>query len=100
MARQTKITVETDSLFILRARSSNRRWCTGCGAEVEMIDIENIGVVSNFDRAGLEEWLNSADLHTSQSPEGVSLICLNSLMARVQNPIPDRSAVIKAKESK
>lgn len=99
MAKQTTITIETDSLLILQARSSNRRWCPACSAEVEMIGLENIGVVSNLDRLALEQWLNSASLHCSQFPDGTSLICLNSLLASVQNQLPDRSAVVKAKES-
>ena len=35
MAKQTKITIETDSLLILRGRSSVRAWCPRCAAEVE-----------------------------------------------------------------
>jgi hypothetical protein len=50
-----------------------------------MIALENVGVVSNLDRAALEEWLNSGELHRSQGTDGTSQICLNSLLARVQN---------------
>lgn len=85
MAKQTTITIETDSLFILRGQTSNRAWCPLCVAEAEMIEVENLRVVSNLERTGLEEWLNSAELHRSQSPNGSALICLNSLLARVQN---------------
>ncbi len=101
MAKQTTITVETDSLLILQARSSNRHWCPACNAEVEMIAMEQIGVVSNLDRPALEQWLNSAGLHRSQQPNGSTLLCMKSLLARVQNPqLPDRTAVVDAKESK
>jgi hypothetical protein len=50
-----------------------------------MIALENAGVISNLDRPALEEWLNSCDLHRSQAADGSVLICLNSLLARVQN---------------
>ena len=50
-----------------------------------MIALENAGVISNLDRPALEEWLNSGNLHRSQAADGSGLICLNSLMARVQN---------------
>jgi len=85
MAKQTKITMETDSLLILRGRNSNRAWCPQCSAEAEMIALENVGVISNLDRSAVEEWLNSGELHRSKLPGGSALICLNSLLARVQN---------------
>lgn len=85
MAKQTKITIETDSLLILRSRNLKRAWCPLCVAEVEMIALENAGVISNLDRPALEEWLNSGNLHRSQADDGSVLICLNSLLARVQN---------------
>ena len=84
MAKQTKITIETDSLLILRSRSSRRAWCPLCSAEGEMIALESVGLVSNLERPALEEWLNAGELHRSQSGDGSVLICLNSLLARVQ----------------
>jgi len=35
-------------------------------------------------QAALEEWMNSGELHRSQTPDGSTLICLNSLLAWVQ----------------
>lgn len=85
MAKQTKITIESDSLLILQGRSSSRGWCPVCGAEAEMVALENVGVISNLDRTALEEWLNSGELHRSQAADGSLQVCLNSLLARVQN---------------
>jgi hypothetical protein len=84
MAKQTRITIETDSLLILRGRSSLRAWCSQCAAEVETIALEDMGVVSNLEPHELEEWLNSGDLHRLQAADGSALTCLNSLLARVQ----------------
>ncbi len=101
MTRQTKVTIETESLLILQARTSNRRWCPACGLEGEMIALENLGVVSNLEEAAVEQWLNSSALHRSSAPDGSTLICLNSLLARVHTQqLSDRSAVADAKESK
>jgi len=47
--------------------------------------LENIGVVSNLNRPDLEAWLNSGELHRSRAADGSVLVCLNSLLARVQN---------------
>ena len=84
MAKQTKITIESDSLLILRGRSSTRVWCPLCGADAEMIALENMGVISNLDRPAVEEWLNSGELHRSQAADGSVQVCLNSLLSRVQ----------------
>jgi hypothetical protein len=83
MAKQTKITIETESLLVLRGRSSKRAWCPRCAAEVDMIALETAGVVSNLEPAALEEWLNSAELHQLQAADGSTLTCLNSLLAHV-----------------
>jgi hypothetical protein len=83
MAKQTTITIESDSLLILRGRNSRREWCPLCAAEGEMIALEDTGVISNLERRALEEWLNSGELHRSQAADGSTLICLNSLLARV-----------------
>jgi hypothetical protein len=84
MAKQTNITIETDSLLIVRCRSSNRAWCPRCAVEVEMIALENVGVISNLQPPALQELLNSGDLHRSRATGGSTLICLNSILARVQ----------------
>lgn len=84
MAKQTKITIETESLLILRGRTSLRAWCQQCGEEAEMIPLEGVGVISNLPAPELEAWIESDDLHRSQSPDGKTLICLNSLLRRVQ----------------
>lgn len=84
MSKQTKITIETESLLILRGRNSRRAWCPQCAAEAEVIAIEEVGVISNLDQSAFEQWVNSPGLHLSETPTGSTLICLNSLLARVQ----------------
>jgi len=85
MAKQTTITFETDSLLILHGGPSQRAWCRVCAAEGEMIALNNLGVMSNLEPPALDEWLNSSELHRFQAADGSWLICLNSLLARVQN---------------
>ncbi len=85
MAKQTKITIQTDSLLILRGQSSRRAWCPLCAAEVDMIALHNACVITNLEQAALEEWLNLGELHRSQAADGAEMICLNSLRGRVRN---------------
>jgi hypothetical protein len=84
MSRQTTITIETESLLIMRGRTSRRTWCSQCAAEAEVIALEEVGIISNLDQSAFEQWVNSPELHRSQTSTGSTLICLNSLIARVQ----------------
>jgi hypothetical protein len=83
MAKRTKITIETDSLLILRGRSLERAWCPWCGSEVEMIPLDHVGVISNLSSREVEAWIHSEDLHHLKATDGSPLICLNSMLKRV-----------------
>ena len=86
MAMQTKITVETDSLLVLQGRIPVRAWCPRCGAEREMIPLNDLGVVSNLPAPEVQAWLESEDLHHTTTNDGAPLICLNSMLRRVHKP--------------
>lgn len=83
MARETKITIETDSLLVVRGGRSFRAWCPECGAEVEMIPLDGIGVISNLTPVEMEAWILTEDLHHAKAADGAPLICLNSMLKRV-----------------
>lgn len=84
MTRETKITIETESLLILRTQSPLRAWCPVCGFEVEMIPLDGVGVISNLPSPDIEAWIQSEDLHHTNSADGALLICLNSMLKRVR----------------
>ena len=84
MAKQTRITIETDSLLVLKGRNSLRAWCPQCHAESELIALEGVGVISNLDATEVDAWMESEELHRFQSADGTAQICLNSLLKRVQ----------------
>lgn len=84
MTKRTRITIETESLLVVKGRNARRTWCPDCAADVEVIALEEVGLISNLERSALEEWLNSANLHRLQLADGLTLICLHSLLLRVQ----------------
>ena len=88
MAKHMKITIETDSLLVLRGRRALRAWCPQCAAESEMIPLDGIGVISNLLPREVEIWLEFEAIHQSQTIDGTSLICLNSLLKRIQKMKP------------
>jgi len=88
MSKETKITIESDSLLILRGRSSLRAWCPDCASEVEMIPLDGIGVISNLALSEIEAWIQSEDLHYTKAGDGAPLICMNSIFKRIQKKGP------------
>jgi hypothetical protein len=84
MAKRTRIMIETDSLLVLRGRKSLRAWCPQCGAEAEMIPLDDLAVVSNLPPAEVQAWMESPDLHHTKTADGTALICLNSMLKRVR----------------
>ena len=87
MAKQTKITIETDSLLVLRGRKPLRAWCPQCGAEGEMIPLNEVGIVSNLTLPEVEAWMQGEDLHRARATDGAPLICLSSMLKRQRNPV-------------
>ena len=86
MAKQTKITIETDSLVILRGRCSRPSWCPLCGAAVQTIALEEAEVLSKVERHAWAMWMESAALHQLAAADGSVLICVDSLLTCVQKP--------------
>ena len=86
MAKQTKITIETESVLVLRGRSSVRAWCPECRAVGDMIVLADIGVISNLAPSEVKAWLESETIHRSETSDGAQLICVNSLLKRAQKP--------------
>jgi len=87
LAKRTILTIETESLLVVRGNGSPRSYCAECAAETEMIGLMNLGVVTNLDRSATEEWLSSGDLHRSVASDGSPVVCLNSLLAHVGKTI-------------
>ena len=79
--KQTTITIETTSLLILRAGNSRTAWCPACGAAVEMLDL-SLQEMSTLNLLPL-------GVHRSETSDGATLVCMNSLLACVQTTTPD-----------
>jgi hypothetical protein len=87
MTKQTTITIETKSLLVFRSRSSMRAWCPACRAEADVILVEPAGF-SSQEATAFGQWLKSEEVHRAEAPDGSLLICLGSLLNRVQNIKP------------
>jgi len=85
MAKQITITIETNSLLVLRGRNASRRWCPLCAAESDTVALGSAETPAKLQSTGLEEWLSSGAVHRFETAEGSTLICLTSLRAWARN---------------
>lgn len=83
MAKHTKITIETDTLLVMRGRKPLMAFCPACGVEVEMIPLEETGIVSNLTASEIEAWMQAEDMHRTHALNGALLLCLNSMVRRL-----------------
>jgi len=88
MARQTTIKIATESLILLSSSSTRRSWCPICAAEEEMLSLEIARALCSEKSELLEDWLASARVHHARATDGSCLICLRSLVDRLQNKNP------------
>ena len=83
MAKQVTITIETRSLLIVHARRA-RGWCDRCSADAELIALERTDAILGADAGVASDWLGAEEVHRSAGPDGSTLICVRSLLARLR----------------
>ena len=89
MAKRTTITIETRALLVLRSQTSTVAWCPLCAARVEMLLLEEVGLLTEHAPL-LAQWLNSGEVHRLDSIDGSALVCLDSLLVRAQQWQPGK----------
>lgn len=78
--RTTRITVETDTLLIVRRARATVAWCPQCSARVDIITFDPDSLAEPATSAELERWINTGKLHLWHSSEGTVQVCVNSLL--------------------
>ena len=78
--KTTKITVETETLVIVRHAKATRGWCPDCCAEVNVITLGDNAIADPSTTARIQEWLVAGKLHFRQPAAGPVQVCLTSLL--------------------
>jgi hypothetical protein len=78
--RSTKITVETETLLIVRRARVDLAWCPDCRANVETFTLDAYSVAEPATAAQVREWLATGKLHSWKADDGLARICVRSLM--------------------
>lgn len=80
VARTIRITVEIDTVMVVRRATTASAWCPDCQAEVDTIRLGGEGLVAPGAAEQVQRWLETGKLHHWQPPGEPERICLSSLM--------------------
>jgi hypothetical protein len=79
--RTTKITVETERVFVIRSHIGEvEGWCDGCGERVRMVTSEKAVALAGVSLRSICRRVEAEDLHFTETNDGLLFICLNSLL--------------------
>lgn len=84
--KKTVITIETDTLLIIRRRSSIRAWCPGCGQESDFVSEGSVRCLpgANVNKLALGGAVEA--VHRIAGEDGGMLVCLDSALGRITKP--------------
>jgi len=77
MKTRTEITFEMDRLIVV-SRSRKAEWCTQCARPVEMLSVDEAALVAHVNSLTIFRWAIAGELHSSETPEGLLVICPRS----------------------
>jgi hypothetical protein len=78
--KTTRITVETETLMIVRRAKATLSWCPYCRAEVDVITLDTDSLAEPNTAAQIHEWHSTGKLHLWQPVNGPAQICVTSLL--------------------
>ena len=82
MKRRTEITIETERVVVMSSRvnhENRRQWCGCCAEGVDMVTTDHAAIVAHVTSRTIFHWAESGRVHSMATPEGLLLICSNSL---------------------
>lgn len=80
VVKTTRITIETESLLVVRKDKTIVSWCPACCAAVEVMMLEGESLGEDIPSAHLGDWLANGMLHLWRPGGGSAQICLPSLL--------------------
>jgi hypothetical protein len=89
VSKSREITVETERLLIIRRRyQAVEELCDGCGELALMIRPDQAAAVTGLTLRNLFSRIDEGKLHFRELPNGLVLICLNSLLEPTPKLLP------------
>jgi len=77
--KRTKITIETERTLFISSPRKVMGWCAACGAQSEMVPVDEAAILRRVDSRTIFRLVEAERVHSSETANGLLLICLNSL---------------------
>jgi len=77
--KRTEITIETERMLFISSPRKVFGWCAACGSEAEMVPVDEAAVLQRVDSLTIFRRVEAKRVHSSETANGLLLICLNSL---------------------
>ena len=79
MKTRTELMIEKERWIVIsRRRSPKKHWCSSCALYVEMMSIDDAALFAGVTSRTIFRWADLGTLHSSETAEGLLLICPNS----------------------
>jgi hypothetical protein len=85
VVRTTKITIETESLLVVRKGRTVVTWCPTCCAQAEVMTLECDSLGRDILSALFTDWLAAGKLHSWSPDGGPTQICMKSLLQYLES---------------
>ena len=76
--KRTEITIETERMLFISSPRKVIGWCASCGAQAEMVPVDEAAILRRVDSRTIFRWVEAERVHSSETANGLLLICLNS----------------------
>jgi hypothetical protein len=78
--RRIEISLERNEFLIIsRTENPLTKWCESCSGAVPMITPDQAAVMAGVSWRTISHWVESGRIHFTETPDGLLLICINSL---------------------
>ena len=82
--RKIRITVDTDSVVLVRRRQNlTQAWCEKCVAFTECSSFQEACALTSSDANALAELIQSEKLHLVKTPDAAVLVCFLSILKQI-----------------
>ena len=79
-AKTTRITVQKDTIMLVRHARAEQAWCPICGSHVDVVTLAKEALAEFLTSNDVQGWIAAGRLHLSREPHGPTHICLASLL--------------------
>lgn len=81
-----EIIVETERTFMIRSQKATVAFCVDCGQAVDMVTPEAATKLTGISSRAIYQAIEAAKVHFRETPVGLLLVCLNSLIQETTPP--------------